>query len=168
MQYAWTCGCCGKQYSTLREGFAYAAPDYWFAIPAAERQSRGKCDNNLCHIEDVGLFVRGCVEIPVVGTDTSYIWGVWVSVSEQSFHRILELWDAPDVENEPSKFGWLSNAISIYPPTLNLKTNLHLRSNNIRPAIELEPTDHPLAVEQRRGITIERVLEITAAMSPHH
>jgi hypothetical protein len=28
--------------------------------------------------------------------------------------------------------------------------------------IELEPTDHPLAVEQRDGITFDRVLEIYA------
>ncbi len=33
----------------------------------------------------------------------------------------------------------------------------------IRPSIELEPTDHPLAKEQRDGITWERVLQINAA-----
>lgn len=28
------------------------------------------------------------------------------------------------------------------------------------PYVELEPTDHPLAIEQRNGITLERVKEI--------
>jgi hypothetical protein len=30
----------------------------------------------------------------------------------------------------------------------------------IVPYIELEPTDHPLALEQREGITMERVKEL--------
>ena len=37
---------------------------------------------------------------------------------------------------------------------------VHLRADGIRPYIELEPTDHPLAVEFREGITMERVQEI--------
>jgi hypothetical protein len=30
----------------------------------------------------------------------------------------------------------------------------------VRPRIELEPTDHPLAVEQREGISAARLAEI--------
>lgn len=37
---------------------------------------------------------------------------------------------------------------------------IHPRADGIRPYIELEPTDHPLAVEFREGITMERVQEI--------
>jgi hypothetical protein len=37
---------------------------------------------------------------------------------------------------------------------------LHLRDDGMRPYIELEPTDHPLAVEQREGISPERVAEL--------
>jgi hypothetical protein len=47
---------------------------------------------------------------------------------------------------------------------LNLKTHVHARPVGQRPFIELEPTDHPLAVEQRSGITMARVREIAAAM----
>ncbi len=113
------------------------------------------------------FFVRGCLEIPIIDRDDCFRWGVWVSVSKESFDRVLDLWNAPVIENEPPKFGWLCNNISVYPPTLNLKTNLHLRGGKIRPSIELEPTDHPLAIEQRQGISIERVEEI-AALSLRH
>jgi hypothetical protein len=34
--------------------------------------------------------------------------------------------------------------------------------DSVRPYIELEPTDHPLAVEQRNGISVDRVAEIYA------
>lgn len=39
---------------------------------------------------------------------------------------------------------------------------MHLRDDGVRPTIELEPTDHPLAVEQRNGVTVDRVAEIYA------
>jgi hypothetical protein len=47
---------------------------------------------------------------------------------------------------------------------VNLKTAVHLRDDGVRPYIELEPTDHPLAVEQREGISVERLGEIYAIM----
>ena len=50
-----------------------------------------------------------------------------------------------------------------YPDTLNLKTMVYLRNDGVRPSIELEPTDHPLAVEQREGISMTRVAEIYEA-----
>jgi len=39
--------------------------------------------------------------------------------------------------------------------TVNLKTMVHARAVGLRPWLELEPTDHPLAVEQRTGISWE-------------
>ncbi len=167
MDYAWTCGCCGKQFNTLPLDFACKAPDHWFDVPDVERESRGKLDNDLCVIDE-NLFVRGCLEVPIIGLKEVFIWGVWASVSRQSFERILELWNAPAIADEPPKFGWLCNNIPIYPPTLGLKTRLHLRSGGTRPAIELEPTGHPLAIEQRGGISVKRVEEIAAALSLRH
>jgi len=52
--------------------------------------------------------------------------------------------------------------LPLYPSTENLKTRVHLRDNGVRPYIELEATDHPLAVEQRNGIAADRVAEIYA------
>ncbi|WP_269317979.1 DUF2199 domain-containing protein [Exiguobacterium sp. KJ 601] len=57
-------------------------------------------------------------------------------------------------------FGWLSTELPIYPDTINLKTNVHMRAVGIRPLIELLPTNHPLAMEQRNGITRLRVDDI--------
>ncbi|KIL78948.1 hypothetical protein SD77_3749 [Bacillus badius] len=57
-------------------------------------------------------------------------------------------------------FGWLSTVLSCYPETINLKTRVHTRPVGFSPSIELEPTEHPLAVEQREGITVERIKQI--------
>lgn len=61
-------------------------------------------------------------------------------------------------------FGWLNAWLKPYPDTMNLKTRVHLRDHGTRPFIEIEPTDHPLEVEQRQGISVARVSEIYAQM----
>jgi hypothetical protein len=61
-------------------------------------------------------------------------------------------------------FGWLNSWLKPYPDTTNLKTRVHLRDDRMRPYIELEPTEHPLAVEQRDGISKERIAQIYALM----
>ena len=52
----------------------------------------------------------------------------------------------------------------VFPNMLRLKTKVHTQAGNLRPLVELEPTDHPLAVEQRNGITMDRVREIAEAL----
>jgi hypothetical protein len=118
-----------------------------------------------CVIQGQAFFVRGLIEIPVTDLDEVFSWGVWVSLSHEKFARAAELWETPGRESEPPYFGWLSTDLPIYSPsTINLKTNLHTRPVGQRPLIELEPTDHPLAVEQRSGITMARVQQIAEAL----
>jgi hypothetical protein len=57
-------------------------------------------------------------------------------------------------------FGWLKPCLE----TTGLKTRVDLRDHGLRPWIELEPTDHPLALAQRNGIVVDRVAEIYAIM----
>jgi len=133
-------------------------------IAPEERSWRAELSSDQCIIDNQHYFVRGCIEIPVLDGVGPFIWGVWVSLSEKSFERMSELWESPDREGEPPHFGWLSTFLPGYPETLNLKTNVHTRLVGQRPSIELEPTDHPLAVEQREGITMARVQEIVESV----
>jgi len=61
-------------------------------------------------------------------------------------------------------FGWLNTALPFYGDTLNLKTMVHLRDDGLRPLVIVEPTDHPLAVAQREGISTETVEEMVSAL----
>ena len=135
------------------------APEYWTDDLADSDGSGLSADQ--CVIKGEWYFVHGLIEIPVAGSDGPFSWGVWVSLSKESYDRMVELWDTPGREREPPYFGWLSTELPVYSPTtLNLKTRLHTRPIGERPIIELEPTDHPLAVEQRSGITRARVEQI--------
>ncbi len=87
------------------------------------------------------------------------------SLSRDNFSRAADMRHAPGREAEGPYFGWLSTELSPYSPsTVNLKTHVHTRPVGQLPFIELEPTEHPLAVEQRHGITLDRVRDIAAAV----
>lgn len=162
MDYRWTCSCCGTTFDTLPMDYAYRAPEAWLALSEAERDARAKLDNDLCAIDRREFYVRGCIEVPVPECNDIFAWGVWVSVSKESFWYILDKWAAEIPANEPAIPGQLCNRIDGYPESTGLGCSVRLRSDNLRPLIVLEPTGHPLAVEQHDGITLERVKQIFA------
>ena len=105
---------------------------------------------------------------PVIGVDEPFVWGVWVSLSEQSYESYDDSYEWPVRAHVGPLFGRLSAALPYYPGTSGLKVNLHLRDGLIRPSIELEPTDHPLAIEQREWISVDRLSEIYASIMHRH
>jgi hypothetical protein len=92
----------------------------------------------------------------------TFAWGVWVSVPKESFRHIVDKWTSDIPADEPPIPGQLCNEIDGYPGSNGLHCGVRLQSNNMRPLVVLEPTHHPLAVEQRDGITLERVKAIFA------
>jgi len=156
----YTCATCGGFHAGLPLAYGAAAPLLWESIPENEREERGVLTSDLCAVDKEHFFILGRLEIPIIDEAGEFSWNVWVSLSKDSFKRVTELWDTEGREKEPPYFGWLSTSLPCYPDTLNLKAHVHTRSVGMRPYVELEPTDHPLAVEQRTGISIERVQEI--------
>lgn len=158
------CHVCGQRHPELPMDFGADAPMPYYSIPQDEREARCDLAPDLCLIDAKEFFIRGCLEIPVVDGPRPFVWGVWASLSEKSFKRLSEIWEVPGREAEPPFFGWLCTSLPLYPETLSLKTHVHTRPLGQRPFVELEPTDHPLAVEQRTGITMERVREIVGRL----
>ena len=158
----YTCSCCGEYHDELPKSYGTVAPVYYDFVPSAERDKRFELDDDLCIMDNEHFFIRGCIEIPIIGTDEDLIWGVWVSLSEGNFNTTNEFWDKQDLLDP--MLGWLSTDLPCYPDTVNLKAMVHYRQDGIRPYIELEPTDHPLAVEFRDGVTIERVQEMAVEL----
>ncbi|MEU3777707.1 DUF2199 domain-containing protein [Streptomyces sp. NPDC032472] len=143
--------------------YTAGAPAVW--DPAFAERDDCLLSSDQCVIHAQHYFVKGMIEIPVIGSDEVFSWGVWVSLSPENFARAADRWDTPGRESEKPYFGWLTTDLPLYSPTtLNLKTHVHTRPVGERPFVELEHTDHPLAVEQRTGITADRVREIAAAV----
>jgi hypothetical protein len=145
--------------------YGTAAPAYW--DPSLAGDPASLLGSEQCVIGDEHFFIYGRLVIPVLdaGEDAGFEWGVWVSLSRANYARALMLWTALEREHEPPYFGWLSTSLPLYQPsTLQLKTQVHTQPPGSRPLVELEPTSHPLAVEQQTGITLARVQEIAETL----
>jgi hypothetical protein len=142
--------------------FGAEAPLYFYSVPAENRDRRCVLESDTCVVDQEHFFIRGCLEIPVIGEKEAFAWGVWVSLSRDRFGDFIACFNAPTRSHIGPFFGWLSAELPLYASTENLKTHVHLRDDGVRPYIELEPTDHPLALAQRNGMTVDRVAEIYA------
>ena len=159
--FRFKCASCNEWHEGMPT-FGANAPLYFYSIPTEERGSRCILESDTCVVDQEYFFVRGCLEIPVDGEGEPFAWGVWVSLSKDRFDDFTACFDAPKRSHIGPFFGWLSAELPLYPSTENLKTRVHLRDDGIRPYIELESTNHPLAVEQRSGISVDRIAEIYA------
>ena len=158
-----TCSSCGDVHEGLPD-VGYQAPVHYFDVPEDERDSRARLRGDFCVIDDEFYFIRTVLLVPVQDTADDFGWGVWSSLSEQNFHRYVDLYDSGSVTGEGPYFGWLSNELPLYPDTLNLKVRVHLQDGGMRPLLELEPTDHPLAVDQRDGIAHDRAVQMAGEL----
>lgn len=161
----YVCARCGEFHSELPFAFHARAPAIWTSD--LERDPDSTLDDELCVVRGEHFFVHGVLELPVHDADQTFHWGVWVSLSADNFQRTIDLWETEGRETEPPYFGWLMSELPVYDPsTLSLRTHVHTQPVGTRPRVELEPTDHPLAIEQREGISRTRVEEIAAML--HH
>ena len=84
---------------------------------------------------------------------------MWSTLSRINFLRYQEHYDE-DMRHWDPMFGYLSNCLPGFEDTLNLKLSAQPGKKGTRPSVTVEPTDHPLAIAQRDGIPVEKVLEI--------
>jgi len=157
--FAFKCHTCGE----IHEGspsFSFEAPWHYAGL-TDDQKKRVQLTEDLCeiaHDQGVDRFVRTVLEIPIHGVAEPFVWGVWVSLSEQSYRRYLETWDEPDEQD--AWFGWFSNRLPYYPDTINLKTRVRPRTGGNRPYLELERSGHPLAEHQMGGLSVMLAQEI--------
>jgi hypothetical protein len=161
-----TCHTCGEEHDLAEISFGADAPLQWNLLSQAER-SRSFLGDDQCEIdssEGRSFYIRACLEIPIRNTDHTFNWGVWCSLSERSYLEVSEHWDDPARTTIRPHFGWFCTQIPGYPDTAFLKARVHQRAVGMRPSVELEATDHPLAIDQRNGIELERLKEIVLSL----
>lgn len=167
---SYQCRTCGQIHDGPPFSWNFGAPAGWEVTTDPTSRCWGELydEQAILHCQhETSFFMLGNIWLPVVDADEDFSFTVWVSLSEQSFERAIERWDDPQRTDEPAYFGWLSSVVPDYPATMKLMINLHTQPLGVRPHVELEPTDHPLAVEQREGITVARVIEIAEAMEAY-
>jgi len=163
----WICPCCGSKHAGLFD-LACDKPDFWQGTDERSPNSKVRTSNNVlaedfCVLDGQHFFVRCVLQLPIVGSsDAHFGFGVWATLSRKNFDLYLDTFDLGSQGHLGPWFGRLSNRLEGYPDTLNLKCQVRPQDGRQRPYVELEPTDHPLAMEQRSGITFDRLLDIYA------
>lgn len=168
----WKCNSCDGWHTGPCLDLGFSEPYYWTKdfektsrwtnlIPRAlKKPSPTFLDLDYCSIRGESFFIRGLIQLPIIGSAESFRWGVWGSLSQANFELLLEMGENPRRVELPPMFSWLSSQIAYYSDTLNLKMYAHIREPGTRPQFRLEVSDHPLSVEYHHGITLERVKEI--------
>lgn len=153
---SYICPCCGKAHEGLPD-IAFERPIHAYHVPEHERAQRVRLTSDLCVVDEEYYFIRGLIEIPIRGQASTLGIGAWISQKPDNFRTYENNFDSADIG---PFFGWLSNDFMFMGESaLNLKTMAHFNDAALRPNIVLQPTEHPLSVAQKEGITLDQAWE---------
>jgi hypothetical protein len=164
---SFVCSHCGKRHDDELPALAFMQPDYWLTLSNAQR-AEGSLTADDCVTPDGHFFIRCSLELPIRDrAGQKLTFGVWSTLSEENYKRYADAFFDEDQSKLGSMFGWFSNEMGgNFRPTLNLKCHVKPQDHRQRPLIELEQSDHLLAVAQREGIWfahVERLLHESGA-----
>jgi len=159
----YTCRTCGHNHAGVPFSFAADFPDQYANLSKPERDSRATIGSDQCIVDSQRFYLRGMMEIPIVGSDEKFLWGVWASIREEIFDEISGCWELEGRERKYGPYkGRLANSLSIYPETLNLKLRIILQPVGVRPLFILEDDHHALALHQNSGMTQQQAIEMAS------
>ena len=144
--------------------YSVKAPHAVTAIPLDELEKRVVITRDQCVIDGRDFYLRGRIPIPVIGLDEPFIWGIWAEISPKNFLRSNAVWHSEGREREPAFPGWLNNKLFLFGNTINLEVSIQTQKVGWRPHFTVVDPSHPLAIEQRNGMTLQRVEEIAEMM----
>jgi len=162
----WKCGTCDEWHTGPCLDFGYAKPHYWTAGCEGRDTNGTFLNSDYCSIDGLDFFVRGVINIPIIGAGESFRWGVWGSLSRENLETLLRSDGDPEHEKPKPMFSWLSTDIPEYGNTLNIKMHAHIQEPGTRPHFWIERSDHPLSLDFHRGITPERLKQLMIALLP--
>jgi len=145
------CATCGEKHEGDPWNFAADFPDMYARMSPDEREIRSLIGSDQCIIDSEIFCIRGCLDIPIIGSDDVFCWGLWARVNELAYDAIDANWLRVGKEKILGPFsGRLVNSLSVYSvDTFNLKVTVQIRPVGERPVFIVDVADHPLAIEQR-------------------
>ena len=163
---SWRCANCEQWHSGIFDLGCFA-PDFWQGPVVLSDNSDLNFDGDFlsedfCVIDAKHFFIRCVFSFPLVGSDGRFGFGVWSSLSRANFDAYVHGFDDGMQADLGPWFGWFSNRLAGYPDTISLKAVVQPQDDRQRPNLSLaaDHAEHPLAVEQRDGMTFERLLDI--------
>jgi hypothetical protein len=154
------CSQCGKEHLGHPSSFAADFPDAYANLSKEERDTRAVIGTDQCIVDQDQFYIRGCIELPIHDSDDVFLWGVWARVKEEVYDLISDRWESEGREKAIGPFkGRLANSLSIYPETTSMRLEIKIQPVGTRPLFLLEELNHPLTIDQRNGLTLQRAEE---------
>ena len=132
------CDNCGKEHQDF-PALVFSTPTPYLGLTEKEKQTIAKLSSDFCVIEyddQIDWFVRVVLKQKINDSCQFLEYGVWVSLSEESFEDYKNNFN--NLDYEMTYFGWLCNHIPEYNDTMNLGTTVITQTENQRPIIELQ------------------------------
>lgn len=164
-----TCGCCGEELTGLPLDVSIGYPDRIMILSDEDKTKYvAKPCQSLMSWRNKEFFVRGIIELPILETEDKFCYGAWVQVSKKDYKKFLKAWVKSKRNDETVDehiYGFLACMMppNLYPDAYGLNSVICDRPDKAA-GIVLEPTEHPLALEQRQGITMDRVHEMVRTL----
>jgi len=159
-----TCPICKKKHLDVPLCYGGEAPYYLLELdpPLNEKNfnDRVELSSDQCVIDGNQFFIRGHIDIKILDNNEIFSWSVWCSVSEESFLHMSDNWENNDRINFRAYFGYLMTIVEIYPDTLLQKVSIKSNEIGFVPSISILDKKHPMTIDQQKGISYRKVLEI--------
>ena len=150
------CTSCGQIHKEL-PALGFMNPYHFDILSETDQNKTVKISEDLCiihHTEQTDRFIRTVLSIHVHDTCETLDYGIWVSLSQESFEDYQKKFKNETLE--PIYFGMICNEIKDYnKTTLGLHANVQVRKGGIRPEILPHQTEHQLFKDWEEGIKLE-------------
>lgn len=163
------CSECGQIHSNW-PALTFNSPANYDFLSEQEKSELGKLNSDFCeiHYEDqIDLFIRVTLTQKVNDTCDHLEYGLWVSLSEQSYSDYKANFD--NENHETIYFGWLCNNISEYGDTMSIPCEVLTKKGNYRPEIfPHKDFDHSFVRDYYNGITKKEAENRIKKMMKNH
>ncbi|WP_263419539.1 DUF2199 domain-containing protein [Terriglobus albidus] len=163
MSEAWVCSTCGETHQEIPFSFAADFPDPVASFSREEFENRVVAGSDQCILDGKNFFLRGLIEIPILGQDEPFLWGVWVTLWERDFDEISDCWEEAGREDHHGPFkGRIANKMGMVPDPFNLPVTVRLQRVGQRPVFFVDDPSHPLFLQQKNGISLQVARQISS------
>jgi hypothetical protein len=163
-----TCATCGERHTGLFD-IAFDYPDQWTGptekqpngvVRFAHQEGRDILSEDFCLMGE-HRFVRAIIPLPLAGTDESFAFGVWGTLSQARFLEYVELFDTAHAGRMAAAFSWLSNQLpgASHEP---VQAQLLAQDDRQRPILRITDEAHPFFRAQIEGLSCDDLLKIYA------
>ena len=150
------CSVCGETHDGW-PALTFNSPSSYHELTENEKQSIAKIDSDFCEItyeDQTDRFIRVTLKQKIKDSKQELDYGLWVSLSEQSWNDYKSNYD--NENHEVQYFGWLNSRIPEYGNTLNIPTTVITKKGNDRPEIiPHEDHEHEFVEDFYTGISKE-------------